>query len=326
VRLRWILGLTIVVGVSAPWYALMLSRHGAAFVNGHLLKENLLLFSREQYAGQPPWWFYLQILAVGLLPWTGVALGRLFDDLRARWQGRRIDAFETLLWVWVVSVVGFFSLSQFKLDHYVFPAAPALCLLCARAWADLAESDRAGAGIRVGARAVGPVLVLSGLVIAFLVVTQFDLPAAVWVLPAALVIGGAAIAATIQRRASAAAPWIGAATMGVLFFGRWVGATAAEHDRIAMYRLNRWSAAFRFYVGRHTVVLNGPDVAADFFASAPHFYVAMLEPAYQEFVSRGVPLRVVYEREGMWATTGRALWREKEAPTRFVVVTRRSPH
>jgi hypothetical protein len=50
----------------------------------------------------------------------------------------------------------------------------------------------------------------------------------------------------------------------------------------------------------------------------------MLQPAYEEFVARGIPLKVVYAREGMWVTTGRALWREKEAPTRFVVVTRAS--
>ena len=48
----------------------------------------------------------------------------------------------------------------------------------------------------------------------------------------------------------------------------------------------------------------------------------MLGSAYDEFVSQGVPLRIVYEREGMWATSGRVLWRERPPPTRFVVVTR----
>jgi hypothetical protein len=33
-------------------------------------------------------------------------------------------------------------------------------------------------------------------------------------------------------------------------------------------------------------------------------------------------LRVAHERGGMWATSGRALWRRKTAMTRFVGVTR----
>jgi len=35
-----------------------------------------------------------------------------------------------------------------------------------------------------------------------------------------------------------------------------------------------------------------------------------------------VPLKKVYMREGMWATSGRVLWRRRLPPTRFVVVTR----
>ena len=50
----------------------------------------------------------------------------------------------------------------------------------------------------------------------------------------------------------------------------------------------------------------------------------MLESAYEEFVARGVPLKIVYAREGMWATSGRALWRVKTPPTRFVIVTNAS--
>jgi hypothetical protein len=51
------------------------------------------------------------------------------------------------------------------------------------------------------------------------------------------------------------------------------------------------------------------------------FYCAMLGPAYEEFAAQGIPLRIVYERDGMWATSGRALWRRRIPPTRFVIVT-----
>jgi hypothetical protein len=42
-----------------------------------------------------------------------------------------------------------FTNSSFKFDHYGFPAAPALCLLCARAWHDSRHGSSAeNAGVR----------------------------------------------------------------------------------------------------------------------------------------------------------------------------------
>jgi hypothetical protein len=49
----------------------------------------------------------------------------------------------------------------------------------------------------------------------------------------------------------------------------------------------------------------------------------MLREGYEELVARGVPLDEVYAREGMWATSGRALWRKTIPATQFVVVTSR---
>jgi hypothetical protein len=48
----------------------------------------------------------------------------------------------------------------------------------------------------------------------------------------------------------------------------------------------------------------------------------MRKEAYDDFVGRGVPLRILYEREGITATSGRALWRTHTPLTRFVVVSR----
>jgi hypothetical protein len=47
----------------------------------------------------------------------------------------------------------------------------------------------------------------------------------------------------------------------------------------------------------------------------------MRRNAFDEFVARGIPLRVLYEREGMGATSGRALWRTYTPLVRFVVVS-----
>ena len=104
---------------------------------------------------------------------------------------------------------------------------------------------------------------------------------------------------------------------------RWVAARAAGTDRVASYRLNRWNTAFRFYVGRHVAMIDAPDEARALFNGDERFFCTMLGPAYDDLRRRGLPLRIVYEREGMWATSGRVLWRRKPPPTGFVVVTRR---
>ena len=81
-RLNWIAGLAIVVAISAPWFLWMWHRWDRAFVDGYVLNENLRLFGTSMYARQPGFWFYFQILAAGLLPWTALLVGRVFDDVR----------------------------------------------------------------------------------------------------------------------------------------------------------------------------------------------------------------------------------------------------
>ena len=150
--------------IAAPWFVYMWLRFRGDFVNGYILDENLRLYAANRFNGRLDAWFYFRVLAAGLLPWTGLVIGRLFDDVRGAMRERRLDPFDTLLWCWTIAIVGFFTLSRFKLDHYVFPAAPALCLICARAWADIREQTlhQLNVGSRLGFHTVGPILVVAG--------------------------------------------------------------------------------------------------------------------------------------------------------------------
>ncbi|MEK7862043.1 MAG: phospholipid carrier-dependent glycosyltransferase, partial [Chloroflexota bacterium] len=162
--LRWAFGIAIAVALSAPWFIYMYVRFRQDFVDGYFLDENFKLFATSRFASQPGVWFYFQILAASLLPWTALLIGRLVDDVRAVWARLSLDTFEVFLWAWTAAIVGFFTLSQFKLDHYVFPAGPALCLLCARAWSDVRARPSApeNRATRVGLHLVGPLMVLIG--------------------------------------------------------------------------------------------------------------------------------------------------------------------
>src|SRR5439155_9973690 len=107
--LRWTAGLLIVLVIATPWSVLMLRRFNGAFVEGYILNENIRLFSQSMYTDQPGWWFYLAIIATGFLPWTWLIVGRLYDLARAAIVYRRSpDVVDTLLWSWVIAILGFF--------------------------------------------------------------------------------------------------------------------------------------------------------------------------------------------------------------------------
>jgi len=345
--LNWVRGLVLIAIVASPWFLYMYQRFGQDFINGYLLDENIRLFATSRFANQPGPWFYFQILATGLLPWTGIVIGRLIDDIVAVGRGERLDAFEILLWAWISAVVGFFTLSAFKLDHYVFPAAPALCLLCGRGWADLRATPNAlrHIGTRVGAHLVGPVLVAMGVGIGYFLIARLELPRIATVVPVVITLCGAAltVSVNIQGRAGGRPPrlpWFGltalaSAYAGLILFAlpalehrkvvpelaRFVASQAGANDRVASYRLNRWSPVFRFYVNRHVVPLDSVAEAAAFFDAAQPFYCVMHRAAYDEFVAQGKPLRILRQLDGIYATSGRALWRRRLSPAEFVVVT-----
>ena len=51
------------------------------------------------------------------------------------------------------------------------------------------------------------------------------------------------------------------------------------------------------------------------------YYCVMRRDAFDELVAHGLTMNIVHEREGLWATSGRALWRTGSRLTRFVVVS-----
>lgn len=348
--LHWIAGVGIAVAISAPWFVYMYLRFRGDFLAGYLFDENIRLFATDRFGDQPPFWFYFQILATGMLPWTGIMIGRLVDDVVWRKRDRPGGPGDVvvLLWAWTIAIVGFFTFSRFKLDHYVFPAAPALCLLIAHAWSDLRgfPDSPENRGARVGLNLVGPLLVLLGAAAGYFLLARLDLPAAALAVPALVIAAGVIITVrvTVRHDPVPAVPWIAltavaAIYVGVLLFvipalekqkvipeiARWVASQAEPDTQVATYQLNRWNTAFRFYVDRHVTMLDDVEELVDLVnaqGSRP-FYCVMLGEGYDDLVARGMPVKEVFAREGMWATSGRALWRTAVPATRFVVVTSR---
>jgi len=92
-RLNAFRGLLLIAAVSGPWFLYMWLRFADAFVTGYVMRENLWLFVGSLYGSQRSVLFYPKVILVGMLPWTPLLIGRLFDATR----GLRIGTPERLL-------------------------------------------------------------------------------------------------------------------------------------------------------------------------------------------------------------------------------------
>jgi hypothetical protein len=87
-------------------------------------------------------------------------------------------------------------------------------------------------------------------------------------------------------------------------------------------RLNRWNPAYRYYVERHTRMLETDQEIRELLSSDAPFYCVMMKRDLDDLATRGIQLDVVYRREGLRVTSGRALWRRNRDTAEFVVTTK----
>lgn len=134
-RTLWIPGIGIFLLVALPWYVAVQIRN-PEFFRVFVLEHNLARFGTDLYHHRQPYWFFLPVALLGLLPWTVYVSAAVFENVRAWWaEGRELlrseDALNPFLLIWLVVPVVLFSVSQSKLPGYVLPALPAGTLLLA---------------------------------------------------------------------------------------------------------------------------------------------------------------------------------------------------
>jgi 4-amino-4-deoxy-L-arabinose transferase-like glycosyltransferase len=118
------------LAITAPWFvAVSLANPEFAwffFVHEHFQRYTSTIHQRYQ-----PWYFFIPILAAGILPW----LVTLFDALVHACKQRTSDAhFDPLFFslLWAGFIFAFFSASGSKLPSYILPIFPALALVIGR--------------------------------------------------------------------------------------------------------------------------------------------------------------------------------------------------
>jgi len=133
-------GLPLFLLITVPWHWLA-ARRMADFLQFFFVHEHVARYLTPSADRQEPWWFFGGVFMAGSLPWTLPALRVLGSGWRRR-NGSPAAFNPTLfLWVWVVFVGVFFSLSDSKLMPYILPLMPALALLIAALPARVLERD-----------------------------------------------------------------------------------------------------------------------------------------------------------------------------------------
>ena len=143
-RLHLLAGLAVFLAITAPWFVLV-SLHNPEFARFFFIHEHFERFTSKVHHREGAWYYFLPILAAGLLPWLAVTV-------QAMWAGcsehglpgtgtgnhTNIDKASArgfqpkkLLLVWGILIFVFFSVSGSKLPSYILPIFPALALLLA---------------------------------------------------------------------------------------------------------------------------------------------------------------------------------------------------
>lgn len=119
-------GLALFLAIGAPW-VVAVSAANPEFPAFFFVHEHFARFLSQVHDRDGPWWYFLPLLLIGALPWTSIAL----QGLRRSWRADRLHEFQSrrFLILWIVTVVGFFSLSHSKLPPYIVPVMPALALV-----------------------------------------------------------------------------------------------------------------------------------------------------------------------------------------------------
>jgi 4-amino-4-deoxy-L-arabinose transferase-like glycosyltransferase len=138
-RLHAALGLPLFLAIAVPWHWIAALRM-PEFLQFFFVHEHFARYLTPSADREEAWWFFAAVFALGSIPWTLPALRVVAVGWRRRVPRGQFDPV-LFLWIWVVFICLFFSLSDSKLIPYILPAMPGLALLVAASPAQAQRRD-----------------------------------------------------------------------------------------------------------------------------------------------------------------------------------------
>jgi 4-amino-4-deoxy-L-arabinose transferase-like glycosyltransferase len=279
------LGLGLLIAIAIPWYGLAVLRNPGflwdSTVNQQLLRLVNAKFPRDFVPDSLG--FFWAMFLVRTLPWS------LLMPAAALHSARALNARPTLRLpvIWIAVVLGLFSLTPSRLEHYSLPALPAVALIIGLFLADgAAGRARVGWAWSAVPVAAGALLALAcatcdaGALIAQLdpTLSGYGLAPLLRAAAATVVAGLGTLALLLAARRARAAVLVGAVTAVALF-----GFVQAAHERV--------ESLFSWRPFARTIRDSLPDQTPVFFRASDEYqlcggldyyterYVLLLSPA-----------------------------------------------
>jgi 4-amino-4-deoxy-L-arabinose transferase-like glycosyltransferase len=329
-RLHWWPGLIVFAVIGVPWFVAVSLRE-PTFAHFFFIHEHVERFLSPGHQRTGAWYYFLVVLAVGLLPWTSLLPGAL-------WRGwkRETGQFQVnrLLILWFVFILFFFSISSSKLPSYILPIFPAAAILIARDIQNMAMN-------RLRRHVLALAVFLSGLALAALVATYWladqhrvqqalDMRFSYWVVGAALALAVSGWVAYAQSRQARKIAVVLALAVGASSAMHCISAGYDTYSRVksakqlsqALSQLNKsepiyvplsYDQTLPYYLGRTVTLVEYIDEFAMGMSIEPDRTLATVEQLrlrwladgkgaiimprrlYEQWQKEGLPMQVIYE-------------------------------
>ena len=142
-HLPWFSGVLLFALIALPWFVLAERQH-PGMLDYMFGKHQFGRFHANTFNNARPAWFYLLAIVVLFFPWVFFTVIDAGQRLRQAWldrTGRQRNlshspeaSWVALCWIWVVAILGFFSIPNSKLIGYALPVMPPLAVLAAWGW------------------------------------------------------------------------------------------------------------------------------------------------------------------------------------------------
>jgi 4-amino-4-deoxy-L-arabinose transferase-like glycosyltransferase len=203
-RSLWWPGVVLYFAMVLPWF-IAVQHQNPTFFREFFLEHNLERFTTDRYQHVEPFWYYLVVVVLAMMPWTVIAFRALADGLRtsvSEWRLRHSanckscanlpgDAFPEFLVLWALIPIIFFSFSRSKLPGYILPSIPPIAILTG----DYLFRRRSGLSrwVLVGHAVLSGIMTMFALLLPWFVAHGASRPPAHAALAAVLAASGAAL-------------------------------------------------------------------------------------------------------------------------------------
>ena len=91
-RTLWVPGIGLYLALTLPWYVMVEVRN-PEFFRFFFLEHNLARFSQDLYHHRQPFWYYIPVFLLAMMPWAVVLIVAITERARIVWSGAEKPCF-----------------------------------------------------------------------------------------------------------------------------------------------------------------------------------------------------------------------------------------